>query len=434
MFLFEKMRKLGFIALDSISQNSIMKQLKDIDELFSNETRREIVNKVRLESLLNHATNTTRYYSRYKGITDLNDFPIVNKKEMKNDYEGFLSNVYKEDNLVKVYTGGSYGTPFTFQLTKEKKARQLAEVIYFSRWAGYDIGIKHAYLRARLQKSNFKLRLQNQYYIYTRTINNDWFANARKIIKEKKVRVLIGFPTAISMLAQYCREIGDTPKDFSIIGVITSSEPLLSSQRDIIESTFGCSCLSRYSTEELGVLAHECPKSKKHHINTASYKVEILDLDKDEPVKEGEVGRIIVTDLFSYAMPLIRYETGDLGILGNECSCGLKGEIIQSLHGRSVQIVYNTNGDKVLPYFIEEVMKEHSNVMYYQFIQEEEKKYRFKVCKIEGTELEKEKIVNGIKTWIGKDAIIDIELVDDIPTLPSGKRPYVINNYNPKIN
>ncbi|MCF6460851.1 phenylacetate--CoA ligase family protein [Clostridium sp. Cult3] len=430
----ENIRKCGFWTLDFLRQGQIRKPYDDIKKIIGNEELGNKRTEEYLDNLLYHAVNTTNHYRKYKEYESLNDFPIITKKDIKNDYEGFLSNKYRMQDLISVKTSGSYGTPFTFYLTNEKKARQTAEIIYFSEWARYYVGTKHAYLRARVNKSRLKLIMQNEYYIYTRVIDDNWLKNARDIIKDKKVKVLIGFPTAISAVAQYCNEQGDVSEDFSIIGVITSSEPLLGSQRNVIESTFGCTCLSRYSTEELGVLAHECSTSKKHHINTASYKVEILDLNEDKPAKEGEVGRIVVTDLFSYAIPLIRYETGDLGVWGTECSCGLEGPIIESLHGRTIQSVYSTEGKKVLPYFIDEVMKDYSNVIQYQFIQDGRNNYRFKVCKIEGTDIEEEKIINGIKNWMGQDAIVKMELVDDIPTLPSGKRPYVINNYIPKKN
>ena len=73
--------------------------------------------------------------------------------------------------------------------------------------------------------------------------------------------------------------------------------------------------MSRYGTEEFGTIAVERPKDQKHVLNLSSVIVEILAIDKDVPVEPGQMGRIVVTDLFSHAMPLIRYETGDLAVL-----------------------------------------------------------------------------------------------------------------------
>lgn len=430
----ETIRKCGFWTLDFLKKGQIFKPYNDVKKIINGGYTGEKQADEYLDNLLSHAVNTTKHYEKYKEYKSLYDFPVITKRDIKNGYEDFLSNKYKKDDLIQVFTSGSYGTPFMFYLTKKKKARQTAEIIYFSKWANYNIGMKHAYFRGVIDKSKLKLKMQNEYFVFTRIIDNAWLMSTREILKKEKIKILIGFPTAISTIAQYCHEQGDTPKDFSIIGVITSSEPLLNSQRKIIESTFGCNCLSRYSAEELGVLAHECPILKKHHINTASYKIEVLNLDKDEPAKEGEVGRIIVTDLFSYAMPLIRYETGDLGILGKDCPCGLEGPVIESLQGRSSQVVYNTNGTKILPFFIEDVMEDYTDIIQYQFIQYGKKNYTLKVVNTKDAKFDVEEVTDFIKFWMGEDAIVDIEFVDDIQMLDSGKRPYVVNNYKPESN
>lgn len=430
----EIIRKYGFWTLDFLKMGRISKPYNDVKEIINGGYTGEKLADEYLNNLLSHAVNTTKHYEKYKGYKSLNDFPVITKRDIKNDYEGFLSNKYNKNNLIKVYTGGSYGTPFMFYLTKEKKVRQTAEVIYFGKWSNYDIGMKHAYFRGELDKSKLKLKMQNEYFIFSRIMDDEWKKATREILKEKKIKVLFDFPTAISAIAQYCHEQGDTPEEFSIVGVITSSEPLLESQRKIIESTFGCNCLSRYSTEELGVLANECPMYKKHHINTASFKIEVFNLNKDELAKEGEVGRIIATDLFSHAMPLIRYETGDLGILGKNCPCGLEGPIIESLQGRSTELVYSTNGKIISPLFIDDLAEDYTDIIQYQFIQNSKKDYTLKVVNTKDAKFDIEKVINFIRHWMGEDAVVNIEFVDDIQMLDSGKRPYVINNYKPESN
>ena len=428
----EAIRKYGFWTMDFLRGRQLSSQYNDIKAIMENNELGEKKAREYLNNLLDHAVNTTKHYERFKGYKDLYDFPVLTKKDIKNEYEDFFSNKYRIDELVKVSTSGSYGTPLIFYLTKEKRSRQTAEALYFSKWSNYDIGMKYGYFRGLRTKSKIKSKIQNEYFVFSRIMNEEWKRSTRKLLKEKKIKILIDFPTAISEIAQYCHEQGDTPEDFSVVGVITSSEPLLENQRKIIETSFGCQCLSRYSTEELGVLANECPKCKKHHINTASFKVEVLSLDSDKPAKEGEVGRIVVTDLFSYAMPLIRYETGDLGVLGKGCSCDLEGPILEHLEGRETEMVYSTNGNKISPLFIEDIMCDFPGVFQYQFIQYGKKDYTLKVVNKKGAEFDADKAVNYIKFWMGADANVKIEFVDNIERLKSGKLPYVINYYNPQ--
>src|SRR5690606_15746802 len=131
------------------------------------------------------------------GYKDLSDFPVLTKRDIKNEYEDFFSNKYRLDQLVKVSTSGSYGTPFIFYLTKEKRIRQTAEVFYFSKWSNFDIGMKYAYFRGLRSKSKIRSRIQNEYFIFSRIMNDEWKRSTRILLKKKKIRILIDFPTAI---------------------------------------------------------------------------------------------------------------------------------------------------------------------------------------------------------------------------------------------
>lgn len=249
-----------------------------------------------------------------------------------------------------------------------------------------------------------------------------------KVIKSTRVKSLIGFPSAISSIAQYCIDRGNEPKDFNVSGIIISGESLYDNQRKTIEEAFGAVYLSRYSTEELGVLAHECKDGHNHHINVASYHVEIMRLEQDIPANPGELGRIVVTDLFSYAMPLIRYETGDLGIMGDKCHCGFNTPILESVEGRSLEAILTTDGKKISPFFVNPIMKDYNEIVQFQFVQTDKDKYTLKIV---GTLDNKrlEQLRTKYLEVIGKDAAFTIEVVEEIPTLRSGKRAYVVNEY-----
>ena len=225
---------------------------------------------------------------------------------------------------------------------------------------------------------------------------------------------MIGYASAILALAEYCNKKGDKPEQFNLKGIITSSETLYESTRNLIKETFGCDVISRYSTEEFGVLAHECTVENLHHVNELSYIVEL--------------GRVVVTDLFSHAMPLIRYDTGDLAILGEECNCNLKGMVLERIEGRSIETIYDTNGERVSAFAINGAMRDLNNVYQYQFVQESPLINTIKLC-VSNEFRESEVIISRFKNILGDKASIKIEYVDEIPKLKSGKRPYIISNY-----
>lgn len=419
-------RNEAFWLLDSLTGGKTKKEYSEIKKLIEN-SNKSYFDKL-LYNILEHASETTDFYSDYKDFSSLNDFPVINKSILKNNYEMFLSKKFDKDDLINVKTSGSYGTPFTFLLSKQKKIRQRAEVIYFGEWANYKVGNKHAYIRANDNKSKLKLLMQNEIFMKTNKLDKSWLEKQRELLLDSNIKNLIGFPSAISAIAKFITDKGDNPKKFNIDGVITSGESLYDNQREIIEKTFDTICLSRYSTEELGVLAHECESEYNHHINEASYKVEVLKIDQDVPADTGEVGRIIVTDLFSHAMPLIRYETGDLGILGDRCECGLNTPILSSVEGRSLESIFTVTGDKLSPFFVNPIMKDFNKVIQFQFVQKGRINYELKIVgQLENNSLKK--LRNKFIEVIGDNANLNIKFVDKIETLRSGKRAYVVNEY-----
>src|SRR5699024_2887670 len=133
--------------------------------------------------------------------------------------------------------------------------------------------------------------------------------------KIKRTKFIIGFPSVILSLIQYCRKVGDTSKDFKILGIITTAEPLTENQREVMKDFFNCNVVARYAMEELGIIANQCVHNESYHINEASFILEVLKKESDDAADIDEEGRIVITDLYSNAMPLIRYDTGDFGVL-----------------------------------------------------------------------------------------------------------------------
>ena len=164
-------------------------------------------------------------------------------------------------------------------------------------------------------------------------------------------------------------------------------------------------------------------------LNIGSYFFEFLDLDEDKPVEPGKPGRIVVTDLFNRSMPLIRYDTGDVAIQKPT----KKGEIprLLTVEGRRVDYIYSTSGDLISPYVINTPMHEFQDISQYQFIQNGENEYKMLLnLRVGLKEFARERdMVVMLKSFLGSDANIKVEYVEEIPVLKSGKRKQVVNNY-----
>ncbi|WP_439504231.1 hypothetical protein [Sediminibacterium sp.] len=430
MTIGEYIRLKAFKVINLLKSDSIKGYLNELENFEMEEAKYAVVEK-KLYEFLRRAQDSTPLYKEKKNEYNLNAYPVITKKFISNHLELILSKSYSKQELKKVTTSGSYGTPFSFYLTPAKKRRQSAEAIFYSKKANYEVGICHGYFRTKLSKSKIERWLQNEYFICSKVLGETFYSETRALLKKKKIKVLIGFASAIGMLAEYCIDKGDKPEDFSIYGVLTFAETLTAKQQYNISKAFGCKVVSRYGTEELGILGYLEDREKGFILNTCNYIFEILKLNEDISVLPGETGRVVVTDLHSDALPLIRYETGDLAVLGDvflENKSWAKS--LKSLSGRVIQIINATNGDQLFSSYFEFIIEKYEVVTQYQLVQETAKNFILRIVlklNFNSEDFSESDLVLDMKKWLGEDAQISIEIVDDIEMLPSGKRPSIIN-------
>lgn len=385
------------------------------------------INEFNKEKFLEFITNNSVYYKQYKD-KKIHDFPIITKREIVDNYNEIATiKPEKRKKLIKVSTSGSYGTPLSFYVTKEKRLTQQGEVLFFGSYSNFDLGIKHLYIR--VIKPSFKnMIIKNQYILKPGNIDQNWMRKALKKISNEKHRVIITYPSIMNNLATYACEHQYEIKH--IKGIITYGEKLDEKSSQNIYKAFNCKPLSRYSTEELGVLANTKIDSNEMILNQVNYYIEILD-ENNEPVAEGNTGKVVVTDFNSHIIPLVRYDTGDLATLISYKD-GL-AHTISNIEGRKIETVYTTRGDALMPFNINRMMSKIENIYQFQFIQKGRKEYDLKILpKKSFDESKLNELKNQYKNLLGEDALINIILVDKIETLKSGKRPYIINQYTQK--
>jgi phenylacetate-CoA ligase len=247
-------------------------------------------------------------------------------------------------------------------------------------------------------------------------------------MESKKNRYnIIGYVSALEQICKYLERKGVERVDAEVASIITMSESLTEYVKEKMEEFFGVPVYARYSNLENGILAQQVPGSDgKYLINQASYKIEVLNFDNDQPAPPGVPGRVVVTDLFNYAMPMIRYDTGDIG---TQSGSDLKGNAcFEKIEGRKLDILYDTTGNIVSSYIMYKNMWQYTEIKQYQLIQEGEKKYRFKI-NLDTEFTKEEKLVEEFKQYLGSDADFAVEYVDEIPLLASGKRKKTLNTW-----
>lgn len=136
--------------------------------------------------------------------------------------------------------------------------------------------------------------------------------------------------------------------------IISQSERVSQRQRKICQRAFGATIADRYSCEEMGWLAIQCPSRQSLHVTSGTVLLEILD-DHSNPCPPGVSGRVVVTSLHSFAMPLVRYELGDLAEWGSPCGCGITLPVLGALNGRLRHRVRLPNGSRPMPFIGDEI-------------------------------------------------------------------------------
>lgn len=420
-------RKAGFNILSKVKSTPINDFIKEFQ--LSDGEKKSLASD-RLSNILEIAKNNTKFYSNYNYYEE---FPIISKAVLRERYDEFLSDKLNKEDAIKTTTSGSTGQPMTFYLSRNKKYRQNAEVIYYNRWANIDVGDYHAYVRVTSLKSKLKLFLQNEVLMNPKNLTDGWLDEQVEILNKKRITGLVGYPSAISAIAHKAIENGFDQKDFYVKGIAASGENLKEEDIKIIQNAFGVKPISRYSTEEFGVLATSCPQCGKFHVNDTGYIVEVLDTESNKHVEVGESGRVVVTDLFSDYMPLIRFDTGDIAIYGGNSKCSFypTGVVLETIVGRQVETVYDAFGKAVSAFAINGSLRDFHTIKRFQFIQDNLEENVLLLSVNDGfSDKDKENIKSRFTEILGVKP--EIRIVDDIPALKSGKRPYIISNYKKK--
>jgi phenylacetate-CoA ligase len=159
-------------------------------------------------------------------------------------------------------------------------------------------------------------------------------------------RYLLTYPTNLSALLDEFERMGRFPPQLKEVRTI--GETFSASLKARCENDFALKTVDVYSAQEVGAIALQCPVSGLYHVQAESLIVEVLN-DEGTPCKEGEVGRVVVTDLHNFATPIIRYEIRDYAEAGGACPCGRGLPTLKRILGRRRNMVTLPDGSRHWP-------------------------------------------------------------------------------------
>ena len=395
-----------------------------------------------LRNLLLHAYKNVPYYSRIlkenqvikNGNVDLSKFkniPILTKEIIRN--EKITSKEYSTRKWYYNTSGGSTGEPISFiQDEQYERWFRASTDFYFKDMHGFDLGkAKQIQLwgdyedlfqgKINLKEKIYNL-LANILILNTLTLSEKNLNDYIKTINSYKPDLILGYATSLYELSLYAEK--RKLKLFTPKIVVSSAELLRDDMRKKIENVFGMKIYNFYGSREVASLAGEC-KDGLMHIFSFNNLIEILD-ENNRPVKDGEEGKIIVTNLHNYSMPLIRYEIGDIAILGPKiCSCGNITPSLKKVIGRITDQFVREDGSKFSGlaftlHFTKDWIK------MFQVIQEDFKKIKILIVKKNNAnEADMKEIESKLRFLLGTDCKIEWNFVDHIPKTKRGKHMYI---------
>ncbi|MEO5882736.1 MAG: AMP-binding protein [Caldimonas sp.] len=189
-----------------------------------------------------------------------------------------------------------------------------------------------------------------------------------------------------------------------------------------LERMLGLAIEDNYSTQEVGIVALQCPEGELYHTMAESLVVEVLD-EQGRACAEGETGRVVVTDLHNFAAPLLRYDIGDVAEVGGRCRCGRTLPTWRRVLGRTRNLLMKADGSRFVPRAAFEDFGEVAPIQQYQVIQHALDDIEFKLVSAEPLAPAQEEALAAIlrRSLVFSGRIRVVQSRDRLPGSSAGK-------------
>jgi len=323
---------------------------------------------VRLRATIERAKRSPFYAKTLAGVSpesitsvdDVRRLPLTTKQDLRDNYPYGLVTCPLDDIVRLHASSGTTGTPTAIYYT-QNDLNTWADLMARSMYA---VGVRRHH------------RFQNMsgYGLFTGGLGIHYGAervgcmtipagagNTKrqiKLIQDFSVDVLHIIPSYALYFAGALEAAGIDPAEFSPSIALVGAEPHTEEVRRKIEDMLHLKAYNSYGLSEMNGpgVAFECVHQTGMHVWEDAFIVEILDPDTLEPVKEGDLGEIVMTTLTREGMPIIRYRTKDLGrFVPGQCACGRVHRRLDRIAGRADDMMI-IKGVNIYPMQIEQVL------------------------------------------------------------------------------
>jgi phenylacetate-CoA ligase len=403
-----------------------------------------------LRRVLDHAREHCPYYRDRWGELDLDprsvrslaDFarwPVIDQQAVREHRLAMRAQVRGLRLLTKA-TGGSSGVPLQFDLDTDSNDRRTAAWHRGYGWAGAGPGTKQVYLWGtalggvapwKRLKTALHERLYRHEVLSCFEYGDATAPEFLRRLNRARPDVIVAYTNPLYALALFLDEHGLTPHRPRAL--VVGAEKLYGFQRELIERVFQAPVFETYGSREFMLLGAECDRHAGLHLTSEHILVEVLD-DDGRPTADGEEGNVVVTDLYNYGMPFVRYANGDRVIAGGDaCTCGRGLPLLKQVVGRRLDRLTTPDGRMIPGELFPYVLKDFPSVRRYQVVQQEPDQIDLRlVLRGEQRETEKARIETELRAVLGPSIRLALIEVDEIPLTRAGKLQVVVNRTAPR--
>lgn len=395
----------------------------------------------KLKSLLDHCRENVPFYRErwsklgfhpgdLKTFEELEQLPVLTKDDIR-----FSSQTLRARGpgrrVEHVHSGGTLGIPVSLVRDMRSAAYIRASEARGLEWFGIRRGDKQFRVwgvpldPSSARKEWLKDRALNRIRMSTLNISAETVRGFFEAARSFRPRYVFSHTSALYQICQVMRDLGLNGKQLRIRHVLCTGDTVHQVMRTEIEETFDCRVINEYGCSEMGPIAFECPAGNMH------LTMENILTEFAEHESSADCSEILLTNLNSYSMPLVRYRVGDTGrLLDSVCSCGRQSELMDFDAGRILSMLVATDGHfvsgSVFCYIAFDIIQKHKGIKDFRVVQKT--RDELEIALVKDTTFSEDLLAlftSRIREKLGSGMRIDYVFKAEIPPDRSGKRLFV---------
>ena len=392
-----------------------------------------------LQRVIEHVYETVPYYREIfderrlkptdiQTVEDLPKLPILEKKTVRSRMKDLVSTTWPKKRLVHGHTGGTTGT--SLQLISDIETSPWQWAVWWRHRERFGLKLHDPFVvfagRSVIPLDQMKPPIwrrnwpMHQTYVSIHHITKQNLPILADYLCSRKVKFYSGYPSAVYLVAVYFLENKiRLPHPPAVVTL--GAETLLPHQRRAIAEAFDSVVTDQYGASEMCGNISACEKGN-YHVDMEFGAIEFLPL-KNMP---ANARRIVCTGFWNMAMPLIRYDIGDIATLGDECDCGRAAPVVEKIDGRIESYVLTPDGRQLGR--LDFLFKDSENIEEAQFVQYEISSVTLNlVVSPNYSSSDEKQLLDDMRRYLGSEIIIKPEYLKSIPREANGKFRQIIS-------